>query len=191
VEKSRFLFLGGSADVVFAADVATAAPPVIFVARAGATAVRVASLVGRMAAGAPAPAPGAVSSAASVALGEGGEGSHLTGRARPPSLSSSSPDDESSDVAGGESPYCSRSPNSSSRCSRRSRRRILFSFLRAALSCSRRCAARARPGLGRGRVRPRGVHGHHLQRASETPGHDDAPWINGEKRGGNPLTKGP
>jgi hypothetical protein len=33
---------------------------------------------------------------------------------------------------------------------------------------------RARPGSGRGRVTPRGVHGHHLQRASETSSHDDA-----------------
>jgi hypothetical protein len=35
--------------------------------------------------------------------------------------------------------------------------------------------ANAHPGSGRGRVRPRGVHNHRLQRASETPGHDDAP----------------
>jgi hypothetical protein len=49
----------------------------------------------------------------------------------------------------------------------------------------------ARLGSGRGRVRLRGVHGHHLQRSSETPGHDDAPQINREKRGGNPLPNGP
>jgi hypothetical protein len=127
-------------------------PPVISAARAGASAARVASLVGCLAAGAPAPAPGAVSFAASASLGEGGEGSHLSGRVHPPSLSSSSPDDESSDVARGESPCCSRSRNSSSRCSRRSRCRILFSFLRAALSCSCRCTARARS-------RARGVGG--------------------------------
>jgi hypothetical protein len=71
VEKPRFLFLGGSAGVVAAADVATAAPPVISAARAGTSAARVASLVGCLAAGAPAPSPGAVSSAASAALGEG------------------------------------------------------------------------------------------------------------------------
>jgi hypothetical protein len=35
-----------------------------------------------------------------------------------------------------------------------------------------------------------GVHGHHLQRASETPSHGDAPRINREKGGGNPLTNG-
>jgi hypothetical protein len=51
--------------------------------------------------------------------------------------------------------------------------------------------ARARTGAGRGRVGPRGVQGHHLQRASETPGYDDAPRINRPKRGGNRLTKGP
>jgi hypothetical protein len=111
--------------------------------------VRAASLMGCLATGAPTPAPGAVSSAASAALGEGGTGSHLSGRARPPSLSSSSSssDDEYSEVAGGESPCCSRSRNSSLLCSRRSRRRILFSFLHAARSCSHRCAARAL-GLG-------------------------------------------
>jgi hypothetical protein len=144
VENPRFLFLRGSADVVATAGVATASPPVVPAARAGASAARVASLVGCLAAGAPAPAPGAVSCAAFVALGEGGEGSHLSGRARPPSLSSSSSsDDEYSEVTGEESPSCSRSRNSSLLCSWRSRRRILFSFLCAARSCSRRYAARA------------------------------------------------
>jgi hypothetical protein len=80
--------------------------------------------------------------------GRGGEGSHLSGGARPPSLSSSSSsDDEYSEVAREESPSCSRSRNSSLLCSRCSRRRILFSFLRAARSCSRRCAARMHSGL--------------------------------------------
>jgi hypothetical protein len=67
------------------------------------------------------------------------------GRARPLSLSSSSSsssDCEYSEVIRGESPCCSRSRNSSLLCSRCSRRRILFSFLRAARSCSRRYAAR-------------------------------------------------
>jgi hypothetical protein len=92
--------------------------------------------------------PGAASSAASAALDEGGEGSHLSGRVRPPSLSSSSSfDDEYSKVAGEESPSCPRSQNSSLLCSRRSRRQVLFSFLHAAHSCSRHCAARAL-GLG-------------------------------------------
>jgi hypothetical protein len=110
---------------VAAVGVATAAPPVISAVRAGASAVRVASLMGCLVAG-------AASSAASAALGEGGAGSHLSGRARPPSLSStSSSDDENSEVAREESPYFSRSRNSSLLCSRRSRRRILFSFLRA------------------------------------------------------------
>jgi hypothetical protein len=110
VENPCFLFLGGSVDVVAAAGVAAAAPPVIPAARAGASAAHAASLIGCLAAGAPVPAPGDVSSAASAALGEGGEGSHLSGRVRPPSLSSSSSsDDEYSEVAGEESPSCSRS----------------------------------------------------------------------------------
>jgi hypothetical protein len=104
VENPRFLFLGGSADAVAAASVATALPPVVSAVRAGTSAARVASPVGCLAAGAPAPAPGAVSSAASAAMGEGGEGSHLSGGARPPSLSSSSFDDEYSEVVGEESP---------------------------------------------------------------------------------------
>jgi hypothetical protein len=96
--------------------------------------------------------------------GRGGEGSHLSGGARLPSLSSSSSsDDEYSEVAVLESPCCSRSRNSSLLRSQRSHCRILFSFLRPARSCSRRCAARARSCSGRGRVGPRGVHGHHLQ----------------------------
>jgi hypothetical protein len=146
VENPRFLFLRGSAGDVAAASVATASPPAVSAVRAGASAARVASLVGRPVAGAPAPAPGAVSSAASAALREGGEGSHLSGGARPPSLSSSSSssDDENSKVAGEESPCCSRRRNSSLLHSRRSCRRIPFSFLRAARSCSRRYASRAR-----------------------------------------------
>jgi hypothetical protein len=121
-------------------------------------------------------AVGAVSSAASAALGKGGEGSHLSGRARPPSLSSSSsPDDESSDVAKGESPCCSRSRNSSSRCSLALPPPDPLLFLaRHPLLLPPLHRACARAGAGRGLVRPRGVHGHHLQRASETPGHDDA-----------------
>jgi hypothetical protein len=118
VENPRFLFLRGSADVVAAAGVATTSPPVVTAAHAGASAAHVASLVGCLAAGAPAPAPGAVSSAASAALGEGGEGSHLSGGAHPPSLSSSSSsDDEYSKVAREESPSCSRSRNTSLLCS--------------------------------------------------------------------------
>jgi hypothetical protein len=131
---------------VAAASVVAASPPAIFAAHAGAFSARVTSLVGCPAASAPAPAPSAVSFAASAALGEGGEGSHLSGGARHPSLSSSSSssDDEYSEVLGEESPCCSRNQNSSLLCSRRSRRRMLRSFLRAARSCSRCCAARSR-----------------------------------------------
>jgi hypothetical protein len=153
VENPCFLFLGGSADVVVAAGVANASPPVAPMACTGAPAARTPSLIGCPVAGAPAPALGAVSSTASTALGEGGAGSHLSGGARPPSLSSSSSsDDEYSEVAGEESPSCSRSRNSSLLCSWRSHHQILFSFLRAARSCSRRCAACAR-------ARARGVGG--------------------------------
>jgi hypothetical protein len=153
---------------VATADMATAAPPAIFAARADASAARVASLIGCLAVGAPAPTPGAVSSATSAALGEGGEGSHLSEGAHPPSLSSSSSsDDEYSEVAAEESPCCSHSRNSSLLRSRAlpspdpllllARRLLLLPPLR-----------RARLGSGRGRVGPRGVHNHHLQGASET-----------------------
>jgi hypothetical protein len=87
--------------------------------------------------------------------GEGGEGSHYSGGARPPSLSSSastSPDDEYTEVPGEEIPCCSRSRNSSLLRSRRSRCRMLRSFLGAARSCSHRCATRAH-------ARARGVGG--------------------------------
>jgi hypothetical protein len=79
VEKPRFLFLEGSAG----AEATAAAPPDASAARAGTSAARVASSVDRPAAGAPALAPGACSSAASAALGEGGAGSHLSGRPAP------------------------------------------------------------------------------------------------------------
>jgi hypothetical protein len=74
VEKPRFLFLEGSAGAEVAADAATVTP-------LDASAARAASSVDRPAAGAPAPAPGICSSAASVALGEGSAGSHLLGGA--------------------------------------------------------------------------------------------------------------
>jgi hypothetical protein len=79
VEKPRFLFLEGSTDAVVSASVATAALP-------DASATRDAPSVDRLVAGAPAPAPGACSSAASAALGEGGAGSHLSGGLPPVAL---------------------------------------------------------------------------------------------------------
>jgi hypothetical protein len=96
----------------------------------GAPAMRAASSTDRQAAGVSTPIAGACSSAASTTLGDGGGGFHLSG-GHPP-LSSSSFDGEFSGVARGESPYCSRSRYSSLCCSRRSQRRILLSFLRAA-----------------------------------------------------------
>jgi hypothetical protein len=59
------------------------------------------------------------------------------------------------------------------------RRPLLLPLLRRAC---------ARSGSGRGRVGPRGVHGHHLQGASETPDYDDATRINGSKRSSEPYS---
>jgi hypothetical protein len=63
----------------------------------------------------------------------------------PPLLSSSSSSDDGEflGVTGGERPCCLRSRYSLLSCSRCSLRRILFSFLRTARSCSRCFAARA------------------------------------------------
>jgi hypothetical protein len=137
LEKPRFLFLEGS-------GAAAAAPASITAALVGTSAVRATSSPDCPVAGATTPVAGACSSAASTALGDGGGGFNLSG-ARPLSLSSEDDDDddEFSGVVEGESPCCSRSRYSSLCCSRRSRRWILLSFLRAAHSCSRRCAARA------------------------------------------------
>jgi hypothetical protein len=76
VEKPRFLFLEGSTGAAVAAAVATATLP-------DASAARAASSTDRPAAGALAPATSACSSAASAALGEGGEGFHLSGGPAP------------------------------------------------------------------------------------------------------------
>jgi hypothetical protein len=157
VEKHRFLFLEGSAGADATDDAATVEPPDASAVRASTSAACAASSVDCPAAGASAPTPGACSSAASAALGEGGAGSHLSGGACPPSLSSSSSSsyDEYSDIAGGESPCCSRSRNSSSLCSWR---RIPRSFFCAARSYFCRCTARAR-------ARARGVGERTAQRS--------------------------
>jgi hypothetical protein len=63
---------------VVAAGIATTALPDASAVRIGASATRAASSVDRLAAGAPGPAPGTCSSAASAALCEGGAGSHLS-----------------------------------------------------------------------------------------------------------------
>jgi hypothetical protein len=124
--------------------VTTTALPDASAMRAGASAARAASSTDHPVAGASAPATGACSFAASAALGEGARDSTSQGGC-PPSLSSfsTSPDDEFSGVAEGGSPCCSRSRYSSSRGSQRSRRRVLFSLLRATCSYTRRCATRA------------------------------------------------
>jgi hypothetical protein len=159
VENPRFLFLEGSTDAVAAAGGAAAALPDASATCADASVARTASSVDRLVAA----APGACSSAASAALGEGAQAPTSQG-ACPPSLSSSSPstDDEYSEVARGESPCCSRCQNSSSLRSRRSHRRILRSFFHAARSYSSHCVARVCSSSGRGRIGPRGVHGHPL-----------------------------
>jgi hypothetical protein len=77
VEKPRFLFLKGSTGAVVAVVVATAALPDAFVAHGGASVARTAPSVDHLAVHTSAPAPGACSSAASVAFGEGSAGSHL------------------------------------------------------------------------------------------------------------------
>jgi hypothetical protein len=105
--------------------------------RADTSAACAASSIDCPAAGAPEPAPGTCFSATSAALGEGAQAPTSQG-GLPPVAFLFFPDDEYSGVAGGESPCCSRSRNSSSICSRRSRRRIPRSFFRAARSCSRR-----------------------------------------------------
>jgi hypothetical protein len=84
VEKSRFLFLEGSAGTKATAVAAAVAPPDASAARADTSAPRAASSVDRPVAGAAPPALGAYSSAASAALGEGGVGSHLSGGPAPP-----------------------------------------------------------------------------------------------------------
>jgi hypothetical protein len=169
LEKPRFLFLEGSGAVAATLVAATAALAAATAALAdapaalaGASAACAASSTDRPAAGTSAPATGACFSAASAALGDGGGGFHLSWGARPLSLSSSSsPDDEFSEVAGGESPCCSRSRYSLSRCSRRFHRRILFSFLRVARSCSRRCATWAA-------ARAQGIGGSDLEASTIT-----------------------
>jgi hypothetical protein len=165
VEKSRFLFLEGSADAAVAPIAAAAAPR-------DASAAHADTSVARASPSTDSPAAGACSSTSSADLGEGGAGSNLSGVARPPSLSSSSlSDDEYSKAAGGESHCCSRSRYSSSHCSRHSHRRILRSFFRAARPCYRRCAACARSGSGRGRVGPRSGHGHPLLERAKCQNH--------------------
>jgi hypothetical protein len=71
VEKAHFLVLEGSADAMVAADATTAALLDASAAHAGASATRTVPFVDRLVASTPAPAPGARSSAASAALGEG------------------------------------------------------------------------------------------------------------------------
>jgi hypothetical protein len=186
MENPRFLFLGGSADVVAAAGVATASPPVVPATRVGASAARVASLVGCLAAGTPAPTPGAVSSAASATLGEGAKaptsrGEPVPHRSPPPRPTTSTPKSPGrrvpaaraaetphsfvpgAPVAGSSSPSCTPPA--------------------PALAT----APRARSGSGRGWVGPRGVHGHELQGINEKSDLAGASQENGGREDGSPT----
>jgi hypothetical protein len=162
VEKPRFLFLGGSVTVAAAPDVAAAAPLVASTACASATAARVTSLVGCLAAGAPTPAPGAVSSAASAALGEGAQAPTSRGKLVPHRSPPSRPMTSTPKSPGRRVPaaLAAGTPHSS-----------VPDALAAGFS-SPSCAPpapapaaapRACSGSERGRVGPCGVHGHTLQ----------------------------
>jgi hypothetical protein len=121
LEKPRFLFLDGSGAAAAAPAAATAALANALAMLAGASTVCAASSTNHPTAVISAPAVGACSSAASVALGDGGGDSTSRGELAPPSLfSSSSDEDKFSGVVGGESPCFSRSRYSSLCCSRHS-----------------------------------------------------------------------
>jgi hypothetical protein len=83
VEKPRFLFLEGSKDAAGAAGVAAVAPPDASATRADTSVAGAESVVDRLAMGAPVPAPGACSLAASAASG-GGRGLPPLGEGTPP-----------------------------------------------------------------------------------------------------------
>jgi hypothetical protein len=53
------------------------------------------------------------------------------------------------------------------------------------------CRARTLLGFGRGRVGPRGVHSHYLQRTGKASKHADIPRTGRTRGGGSPLTNGP
>jgi hypothetical protein len=188
VENPCFLFLGGPTDDVAAAGVATASPPVVPAARAGASMARVASLVGCLAAGAPAPAPGIVSPAASAALGEGVRAP--TSRGEPVSRPSPPPPRPTTSTPKSR---CWRAPAARGAGTPHSS----VPSAPIAGSCSPSCAppALAPAAAPRARARARGVGGSDraaftaitCRGASETPDHDGAPRTKRPKRGGNPT----
>jgi hypothetical protein len=146
VEKPRFLFIEGSAGAAVAPVVTIAALPDASAACALAPprhAPPRPRTAWRRALPRPPQAPTPLPPLRLLVTGA--EDSTSRGEPATPSLSSSSSssDDEFSGVAGGESRCCSRSQYSSSCYSRRSRRQILHSFLRAAFSCSRHYTAQA------------------------------------------------
>jgi hypothetical protein len=92
LENYRFLFLegwGGTSTALAGASMAPAGTSSDGPAAGGST-----------------PASGTNSTAAPSARGDGGTGSHLSEMARPPSLSSSSSDNDLDNTGGGESPCC-------------------------------------------------------------------------------------
>jgi hypothetical protein len=169
VENPLFAFLGGSAGAVATAGVAAAAPPAVSAARAGTSATRVASLVSCLAAGAPAPAPGTVSSAASriwargarapTSLGEPGPHRFPLPPPRPTTSTSRSRGRRALLLTQPElhtPPFPTLpSPDAPLLLARRP---LLLSPLRRARACS---------GSGSGRVGPHGVHGPYLQKSRQ------------------------
>jgi hypothetical protein len=167
---------------VAAADVATAAPPVTSAARAGASVSRTTSLMGCLAMGAPAPAPGTVSSAASAAHGEGGgvqaptsRGELVPHRSSPPRLTTSIPKSLGKRVPAA---HAAGTPHSS------------VPGTPVAGSSSPSCAslapviaaARASSGSGCGRVGLCGMDGHQLRGMSERLDLAGASRVNGGRQ---------
>jgi hypothetical protein len=159
VEKPRILFLEGSAGTKATAAAAAVVPPDASAAGAGTSAARAASSVDRLAAGSPAPAPGACSSAASAALGEGGACSHLSGGPSPrrfpilllpPTTSTPTLQGTESLLLTQPELFISLLP-APDPALLLPRRPLQFLLLRRAHAC---------PGSGCGWVRPRSVHGH-------------------------------
>jgi hypothetical protein len=184
VDKPRFLFLEGSPDAVTAAGVTPTALPDASAAHAGASAMRAAPSVDRLAADTPAPAPGACSSAASAALGEEGAGSHLSGglapRHSPPPLplpATSTPRSLGERVPAARAARIPRPSTPSAPAD--------GSFAPSCVSPTPAAATapRARLGSGCGRVGLRGVHSYPLLGRVTGQNHDDVSRRYKRKRG--------
>jgi hypothetical protein len=171
VENPLFLFLGGSADVVAAAGAAAATPPAFSTARAGASVAHVASLVGCLAPSPP-PPPRPWVRGAKAPTSRGEPGPHRFPPPPLPRLTTSTPWSQArrapaARAAGTPRSFAPDAPVAG--CS--------------ASSCGPPAPAPAtalcaRPGLGRGRVGPRCIHGPYLQNK-------------GSGRGLTPTSRGP